>query len=102
MYVGTSGPFPLILQSAMRLNPTATADALTMLTQSAQFMSMRMDMSLKAQQDLLACKTPEEVYQVQTDYLQTAIEHYTFAAKGMLDHWNHMLRDASQPPRPRP
>ena len=96
MNASTQGSFPFMMRGAMAVNPAAGADALNMLTQGAQFFSMRLDMNLKAQKDLLACTTPAEVYKVQTEYLQTAFEHYSMAAQGMMDLWGDMMRDVAK------
>lgn len=48
-----------------------------MMTESGRFITKRLEEDLKAQQALLASRTPEEVLQVQADYFRTAIEQYS-------------------------
>lgn len=76
---------PSMMQGLAVFNPEAAAKSLEMLSAGVQFMSMRMESSFAAQRALLSCQTPAEVYDVQSKYLQTAIEHYSMATQGMME-----------------
>jgi hypothetical protein len=84
---------PFMLSGAVAVNPEATVDTLKMVSQGVQFMSMRLGETLKTQGDLLECKSPADVWAVQSEYLQTAVQQYTMAGQGMLELWGDAMRD---------
>ena len=88
----TQTGLPIMMQGFAALNPDAAAKSLEMLSSGVQFMSMRLDLTLKAQKDLLSCTTPAEVLEVQTDYIKTAIEHYMMATQGVMDLMGEQMR----------
>ncbi len=83
---------PMMMQGFAALNPDAATKSLELMSSGVQFMSMRLDHTLKAQKDLLSCTTPAEVLNVQTDYVKTAIEHYMMATQGVMDLMGEQMR----------
>lgn len=73
------------LQGLSALNPEAAAQSMNMLTNGMQFLTMRIEHTFAAQHALLSCKNPTEAYEVQSEFLKTAYEHYNSAAQGMLE-----------------
>lgn len=47
------------------------------LTASGRFIARRLEEDMKAQQALLACRSPEDVLRVQADYFRTAVAQYS-------------------------
>lgn len=81
----TESDLPIMMQGFAALNPEAAVKSLNLLSSGVQFLSMRMDSSFAAQRALLACSTPAEVFEVQSDYIKTAIEQYKMATQGMME-----------------
>ena len=69
----------------MALNPVGMAAWMNIVTESARFVSDRLQQDVAAQQEMLACKTPADLLRVQTEFYQKAIEQYTAEATRMLD-----------------
>lgn len=47
------------------------------LTESGRFIATRLEEDMKAQQALIACRTPEDVLRLQADYFRTALAQYS-------------------------
>ncbi|MEO1140683.1 MAG: phasin family protein [Pseudomonadota bacterium] len=58
-------------------NPVVAKAWMDIMTESARFLSDRLQQDLELQQALLRCKTPVEVAEVQAKFMQQAVEQYT-------------------------
>lgn len=64
-------------------NPALAKSWATLMSESARFLSERLQEDLEAQKALLACKTPAEVVEVQSEFFQKAMVDYTQEAQRM-------------------
>ncbi|MFD3190426.1 phasin family protein [Sedimentitalea sp. HM32M-2] len=67
----------------LAVNPMAAETWQDIMTESARFVKERLQKDLETQQAMMACKTPMELLQVQTEFYQTAIAQYTEEANRM-------------------
>lgn len=58
------------------VNPATTKAWLDLMQESARFMTTRLQQDVETQKALLACKSPAELMQVQTEFFKTAAEQY--------------------------
>ncbi|MFC4670441.1 phasin family protein [Seohaeicola nanhaiensis] len=56
--------------------PNATRDWMEIMAESARFLSARLRADVAAQQAMLACRSPAELFQVQTEFCSTALQDY--------------------------
>ena len=59
------------------VTPFGAAVWFEVMTTAGQFLTRRLEEDLKAQQALLASRTPEDVLRLQADYYRTAFEQYS-------------------------
>lgn len=69
---------PGLAMSAMV--PAGVAQWVDLLTESGRFVAQRLEEDLKTQQAFLGCKTPADVFQVQTEHYKTAVAQYSAEA----------------------
>ena len=67
----------------MAANPALAKSWATLMNESARFLSERLQKDLDAQKALLACKTPAEVVEVQTEFFRKAMTDYSDEAQRM-------------------
>jgi len=73
------------MTAAMMAGSPAMAKAWAdMMTESARFLSDRLQEDMETQKALLSCKTPAEVMQVQSEFFRKAMVDYTAEAQRML------------------
>lgn len=73
------------LSDAMKaFTPMAPAVWQEIMTESARFVSERLQQDMEAQQAMMNCKTPMELMQVQTEFYQKAVARYTEEAARMM------------------
>jgi len=65
-------------------NPMAPETWREIMTESARFLSERLQHDLEVQQAMLRCKTPMELFQVQTEFYQKAVADYAAEATRMM------------------
>lgn len=65
------------------INPMATKAWMDILSDNARFMTERLQQDMETQKALLACKTPAELLQVQTEFFKSAMAQYTEHATRM-------------------
>lgn len=58
----------------MAVSPAVTRAWLEMMSDSARFLAERLQQDLETQKAMLACKTPTEFLQVQSEFFKTAME----------------------------
>lgn len=81
------------MTAAMRaLNPAASGAWMDVMTESARFVSDRLQQDLETQKALLACKSPADLLKVQTEFYQTAMEQYAAEATKLFQ----MMSSATQ------
>ncbi|SNR32394.1 phasin family protein [Puniceibacterium sediminis] len=67
-----------------QLAQTASVAAwLDLIEESTRFVTERWEQDVKTQQALFACRTPQDLLKLQSDYCQKAIEQYTDQATRM-------------------
>lgn len=66
------------------LNPMAAKVWQDILTESARFMTERLQKDMETQKALLSCKSPTELMQLQTEFYQEALSDYTEQTTRML------------------
>lgn len=60
----------------MAVNPATAQAMMSVMAESARFLTDRLQQDLDAQKALLACKSPTELMQVQAGFMKTAMEQY--------------------------
>lgn len=68
---------PAMAAAMMAVNPVATKAWMDIMSESTRFLTERLKQDLETQKAMLACKTPAELLQVQSQFLTSAIEHYS-------------------------
>ena len=76
----------------MAVNPIGTSAWMGIMAESQKFLTDRLKQDLDTQQAMLACKTPADVLQVQTEFFKTAMEQYSEEATRLFK----MMSDAGQ------
>jgi hypothetical protein len=71
------------------LNPATTQAWLDLMQEGARFMAKRLQQDVETQKALLACKSPAELMQVQTEFFKTAAEQYA-------DYTTRLFKGAAQ------
>ncbi|MDD9724069.1 phasin family protein [Roseovarius sp. SK2] len=66
-------------------SPVAMTAWFDMVQESMRFMSERLEKDLEAQRAMLACKTPQELMQVQSDFMKKAFTDYTEETRRMME-----------------
>ena len=64
-------------QAMINSNPLVAKAWLSFMTQSAQFMTERLQQDLEAQKAMMACKSPSELLSVQSDFVTKAMAQYS-------------------------
>ncbi|WP_167853427.1 phasin family protein [Roseovarius aestuariivivens] len=72
-------------EAMMSANPAMAKLWSDMATESARFVSERLQEDVKAQREMLACKTPAELAKVQAEFFQKAMSQYTAEAYKMFE-----------------
>lgn len=84
--------------AAVPFNPVAAKAWQDIMSESARFMADRLRQDLHAQKAMLACKTPNELLLVQSEFYKKAVEQYAegFArlSKMMIAATSDTLEDA--------
>ncbi|MDA7430979.1 phasin family protein [Primorskyibacter aestuariivivens] len=73
-----------LTDAMMAFTPMAPAVWQEIMTESARFVSERLQQDMEAQQAMMNCKTPMELLQVQTEFYQKAVQQYTEEAARMM------------------
>lgn len=73
-----------LTDAMMAFTPMAPAVWQEIMTESARFVSERLQQDIEAQQAMMNCKTPMELMQVQTEFYQKAVAHYAEEAARMM------------------
>lgn len=61
----------------MAVNPAAAKAWQDIMSESALFLTDRLQQDMDTQKAMLACKSPTELLQVQAEFLRSAMEQYT-------------------------
>jgi hypothetical protein len=78
-----------ILGMLSALNPAAAQAWLDLMQESARFMTTRLQQDIETQKALLACKSPAELMQVQTEFFKSAAKQYS-------EHTTRLLKGVEQ------
>lgn len=76
---------PAALATMMSVNPVVAKAWMDLMSESMRFMSDRLHSDMETQKALLACKTPAELMEVQTAFLQGAVKDYADEAARVMD-----------------
>lgn len=66
-------------------SPAAATAWFDMVQESMRFMTERLEKDLEAQRAMLACTTPQELMQVQSDFMQKAFADYSEETRRMME-----------------
>lgn len=72
-------------QAMLAANPALAGIWSELASESARFVSQRLQEDIKTQTAMLACKTPAELAKLQTEFFQTAMTQYTEEAYKMFE-----------------
>ena len=67
---------PAGVAAMMAINPVFAKAWMDMMSESAQFVTERLRSDMELQANLLACKDPTELVQVQSDFMKEAMQQY--------------------------
>lgn len=68
---------PAIAAAMMAINPSAAKAWMDISSESARFLTQRLQQDMEAQKAILACKSPKELMDVQSAFFRSAMEQYT-------------------------
>ena len=71
--IGTSA----MTETMMAANPVLAEAWNSFMAESSQFLTKRLQQDLDTQRAMMACKSPAELLKLQTEFLSTAMDHYT-------------------------
>ncbi len=66
-------------------SPGAASAWFEIMQESLRFMAERLEQDMDTQREMLACKTPQELMQVQSAFYKRAVAQYTEETQRMLD-----------------
>lgn len=77
----TESETPAMTAAMMAFNPVITQTWMDIMSDSARFLTERLQQDMDTQKALLACKGPAELLEVQSAFFKKAMAHYTDYAK---------------------
>jgi hypothetical protein len=80
------------MAAMMSMNPVLAKAWTDIMSESARVMTERLKTDLETQKALMACRTPAELMEVQSNFLNTAVQQYADEAARMFE----MTMKASQ------
>jgi hypothetical protein len=78
-----TGDMPTMTAAMLVGNPALAKPWTEMMIESARFVSERLQHDFETQKVMVACKTPAEVMQVQSEFFRKAMSDYTDEAQRM-------------------
>ncbi|SMX25839.1 phasin family protein [Boseongicola aestuarii] len=82
---------PLGAAAAIAINPIAAKACVDLMSESARFMAERLQRDMELQMEMLACKNPAALLDVQSRFVKETMAHYTDEAS----RYMQMVFDAS-------
>ncbi|WP_294620555.1 phasin family protein [uncultured Roseovarius sp.] len=82
-YEAATGGLPAMTAAMMVGNPALAKAWTEVMTESARFVSERLQHDFETQKVMMACKTPAEVMQVQSEFFRKAMQDYSEEAQRM-------------------
>lgn len=76
---------PAVMTTMIAANPVFAKAWMDLMSESARFMTERLRTDMETQKALMACKTPAELMDVQSEFLTTAMQQYADEAARMLE-----------------
>lgn len=76
---------PAVMTAMISANPVFVKVWMDLMSKSARFMTERLRTYMETQKALMACKTPAELMEVQSEFLTTAMQQYADEGARMLD-----------------
>jgi hypothetical protein len=68
---------PAAAAAAIAINPIVAKACVDLMSESARFMAERLQRDLELQKEMLACKNPAELLDVQSRFVKETMAHYT-------------------------
>ena len=84
---------PAFASAMMAVSPVATQAWLDVLSESTRFVADRLQQDLEMQKSMLACTSPADLMQVQTEFFKTAMEQYTDEATRLFKMMSQATED---------
>ena len=78
------------------MNPVATSAWLDLVDEGARFFTQRLEQDLETQRELLACKNPAELIEVQSRFMKSAMEQYSEEAKRLLQMMSNATEEIAE------
>ena len=91
----TSADVPAAMAAMMSMIPILAKAWTDMMSESARFMTERLKTDIETQKALMACRTPAELMEVQSAFLNTAVQHYADEAARLFEMTMKASRDAA-------
>jgi hypothetical protein len=93
--VDTSADVPAIMAAIVSANPVLAKAWTDMMSESARFMAERLETDIETQKALMACRTPAALMEVQSAFLNTAVQQYADQAARMFEMTIKASRDVA-------
>ncbi len=87
---------PAIMTAMIAANPVLARAMMDMMTESARFVTDRLQADMKTQKALMACRTPAQLMEVQTEFLNTAMQQYADQAARVVDMTMKASKDVTE------
>ncbi len=87
---------PAAVAAIMAVNPVAAKAWMDLMSEGARFMTERLRRDMELQRDLLACKSPSELMQIQTAFMKDAMEQYADEASRYFKMAFHSLEEIDE------
>ncbi len=84
---------PGLSAAMMAVNPVAAKAWMDIMSESAGFVMNRLQSDLETQRALMACKSPDELMKVQSEFFRTAMEQYSGEAARMFKMMTQAAED---------
>jgi len=91
-----TGGMPAMTAAMMVGNPALAKAWTEVMTESARFVSQRLQQDFETQKVMMSCKTPAEVMQVQSEFFRKAMSDYTDEAQRMYQIMTSAGEDGSK------
>ena len=88
-----------LASAMMAMNPAATKAWVAIMSESARFVSDRLRQDFEAQKALLACQSPADLIEVQTEFMKKAIQQYTAEMTRLYDIVSDATEDSIETAR---
>ncbi len=85
---------PAMTAAMMAMNPVAAKAWTDIMAEGSRFFTERLQQDFEAQKAIMACKTPADLMEVQSEFFKTAMEQYTQEASRLYEMMTQAMDEA--------